>query len=649
MFKFINKIIFIISSFVICVTISSFAFASDPLTAGLGWAGLAGSGVTIGGMAGLTANQFNNVFNSQTGIDLDTYLNDPAHIDEFISFGNNTIQVDDVQYSDLWISHDFASYLQSEGFGYIIDSSINSESSGVLANGFGFIYDVPMFSVDGIIRSQSYSFTIPSRDSAPLTFNTGTSFYIHTKYNTYNRGHISIIRSESVPSSWSTCNISDNSVFIKYEGGGYYWYSNSNFRCGGPYNLDVQEFDFSYVSELIDTQPIASDEGLRVYIPTSLLPEPSGQYFIDGAGNDDLNVLISILTQAVSQGKAHSPEYEPFIITPPVPPPAPTPTPIPTPSPIPTTPIDEATIDELIQPVIDAQYETADVINQQIFDTASSINGTLNTITLYLTQQLPDVIDNQESMLDNQSSVIDSLDSIISNQETQIDNQADLLDAVEDAQTAIGQVVSAVNSNTVSVTANQGLILSALTDLQDTLDNISDDTSLADIESALSTASTAIVSAINAQNSVISSESDDIQGTITSTAGTIGGILERVRQGIESGVLTLSQAIALVRQAVSSLQDVLEGVLEAVITHPLDLMVPFLDNFTLHGGIGGILDSFKENVGIWHYVVEWLGSIMGVFTFFFGLMNSTSYYIVLPFYAMIAGAICLAFYKRFGR
>lgn len=129
----------------------------------------------------------------------------------------------------------------------------------------------------------------------------------------------------------------------------------------------------------------------------------------------------------------------------------------------------------------------------------------------------------------------------------------------------------------------------------------------------------------------IDTAGQSIEGAIDSAVGTIGGILTDIKN------------------AILSIPQYLTQILEAVITHPLDMFDAFLDAFMEHSGIGGLLDELKERLGIWHYVVEWLQCIGGVFRFFFGIMSSVAYCMVVPIYALVAGSICLAIYKRFGR
>lgn len=508
-----KKLIALLFVAVLCALFSVVAYAADPLTAGLGWAGMAGSGVTIGGMAGLTANQFNDVFNSQTGSKLDSFLNDPNNIGEFIKFGSYTKTVDDIEYSDIWISHDFASYIQSEGFGYIIDKSINSNSSGTLASGEGFFDGIPVYRVSNNLKTINYSVSESTNiGNVSIVINKDTQGKItpDVLYSNGSRNSISYYRTPPIILHWE--------LYSGYWRLYYTGWGNSIVSSGASLYIS-SPFTFNYVSTLIDTEPIDSLEGLRIWIPSSYLPEPAGQYFIDGAGNDDINILSQSITNAVNDGKGIDIVYEPEDVVPPVPPPpipvpspvptpepVPTPDPVPTPEPVPTTPIDETTLQDILQPIIDGGAGT---------------------------------------------------------------------------------------------------------------------------------------------DQIILDESHDIQSTVQETGNYLGQILEKIRELIHQGFISVLDALELIRGLLSELVITLENVLEAVITHPLDLFGAVLDG--IGNFFGGSFGDLKRHLGIWHYVVEWIASISGVFAWIFAICNYTSYYIVLPIYALVAAAICLALYKRFGR
>lgn len=160
------------------------------------------------------------------------------------------------------------------------------------------------------------------------------------------------------------------------------------------------------------------------------------------------------------------------------------------------------------------------------------------------------------------------------------------------------------------------------------------------------------VQAIDTYGQSIVEELENTQ-TVVDTAGQsiVDGLadVETAVDTVGQSVDTLTDTVEAVGEGVDSIAESMTDVIEAVQTHPLDLFDAFLDGFTSIPFVRDLFDSFKRHVGIWHYVVEWLSCIKQVFLFFFGIMSDVAYCLVVPVYALIAGSICLALYKRFGR
>lgn len=123
-------------------------------------------------------------------------------------------------------------------------------------------------------------------------------------------------------------------------------------------------------------------------------------------------------------------------------------------------------------------------------------------------------------------------------------------------------------------------------------------------------------------------------------------ILNNILQEIQS-LSPIKSTIQSIAEWLSSIHQKLEDIGRKIESHPLDLVKRLLQ--AISAAFAGLFSAVKSNLGIWHYVVEWLASIGAVFGFFFGIMSNVSYNMVLPIYAGIAGAISLALYKRFGR
>lgn len=77
---------------------------------------------------------------------------------------------------------------------------------------------------------------------------------------------------------------------------------------------------------------------------------------------------------------------------------------------------------------------------------------------------------------------------------------------------------------------------------------------------------------------------------------------------------------------------------------------------TIKDALSGIKNFFlpifallKASLGIWHYVIEWFTAISTPFQFYLNVISSGYPLITVPIYAAIAGVICIAVYRRFGR
>lgn len=116
---------------------------------------------------------------------------------------------------------------------------------------------------------------------------------------------------------------------------------------------------------------------------------------------------------------------------------------------------------------------------------------------------------------------------------------------------------------------------------------------------------------------------------------------------VNTGITSLRQILEAIRTAVASIPATLTQILEHIKQGHLDLFKGVLDAIKVV--FAPILLALKSALRLWHYVVEWVQATAPVFSTFIGFMSGTSYNMVLPIYAALAGPICIAIYKRFGR
>lgn len=137
----------------------------------------------------------------------------------------------------------------------------------------------------------------------------------------------------------------------------------------------------------------------------------------------------------------------------------------------------------------------------------------------------------------------------------------------------------------------------------------------------------------------IDSNLEDLTGTAESIDTNIGignGLLGGIKSAAESAVEFL-EGIA------EHVEELVEEVVQATET----LIAGILNQIPSVFGV--IFGPIKQASSIWHYVVEWIQSISAPMSWMWSMASGTSYNIVLPVYASLAGAVVLAFYKRFGK
>lgn len=174
------------------------------------------------------------------------------------------------------------------------------------------------------------------------------------------------------------------------------------------------------------------------------------------------------------------------------------------------------------------------------------------------------------------------------------------------------------------VTDTLGLIDQDINDVNDTIGLVGED-----IVDVIDTYGQSAIEAIDNQTDVIDTYGQSVVDS-----------LDNIDQGINAPLIGVK---AKLDSLVDSLADVGTNVLEAVKEEILG------DIAKLETVFAGVITRLRNAMSIWHYVVEWIGSIGSVFGWIIGFASNTSYYMVLPIYACIAGGIVLGVYRRFGR
>lgn len=98
---------------------------------------------------------------------------------------------------------------------------------------------------------------------------------------------------------------------------------------------------------------------------------------------------------------------------------------------------------------------------------------------------------------------------------------------------------------------------------------------------------------------------------------------------------------------IKSIGDLGDSILKDIQKGPIDIFDKGLD--LLRDIFLPFFQGLAGALGIWHYVVDWLSSISGAFSWLTTVIFGASGIIALPIYASIAGIIVISIYRRFGR
>lgn len=354
-------------------------------------------------LAALTAANITltSTVSASQGADIINFLADPLDVTysytemwddkPTIQIWDDYTTIDGVTYTDIWLSNEAASKFKTDGMDFATAYSIASNTNGTFAQGAGYVNNLPMFNVDNTIRSQTYdpvgygTFT-NSVTQTILSERDNNSYYYTIKYLRPNN-----------PASNLTSGDRNKSVewydYISYDNGSTYVnYPNAfgyNNRTSIPldgYRFISDPFDFDYVTGTIDVTPLQSDEGLMLRMPSNTVtdlkdfltdnPEfgQPGGVSIDVDLDPDimtkLDDLIDIIAPIIpiinSIGDVN------FTVN------HSEPTP-----PIPDTPIVDATVPQVVNPIINEISNYGDQITQQIpqiIDTIPTIDSICENI-----------------------------------------------------------------------------------------------------------------------------------------------------------------------------------------------------------------------------------------------------------------------------
>lgn len=206
-------------------------------------------------------------------------------IDEFmarsvIKIDKDKVTIDGVEYTDIWLSTDAAEKFRVNAFDIENAFDISSQTEGTFVSGVGKWAGIPIFSVDGIKRSQNH--IIPGEEGS-YSAGTGGTYTITGKDNERRDWFIkgyglnSEIDHKYPPVSWDYYyRVSDDgycTLYYKRDTGTTY----NTRQIGAKSYYENEPFDFDWVAGTIPVDQPLTNEGLRIRVPTQEI----NQWYVD--------------------------------------------------------------------------------------------------------------------------------------------------------------------------------------------------------------------------------------------------------------------------------------------------------------------------------------------------------------------------------
>lgn len=220
----------------------------------------------------------------------------------------DSVTIDGVEYSDVWLPHDCADKFRTNAFDFITRYNISSESVGTFVSGVGFYYGIPAFSDGTNTFTQSYYLPTGSSSVGDLTFRSSSYGANRYRWYGYYNGHYTLGNNTVFTSpvgffirNGTYCFFGDSS-----QGNPYYEYG-----ITGSCPLDSQSFSFDWVAGSVPATPLPTSDGLRLRIPSSYvsgLPQvldPSSSSY-----STDLATVVDSLVNAGTAGEVADPAFE---------------------------------------------------------------------------------------------------------------------------------------------------------------------------------------------------------------------------------------------------------------------------------------------------------------------------------------------------
>lgn len=125
-------------------------------------------------------------------------------------------------------------------------------------------------------------------------------------------------------------------------------------------------------------------------------------------------------------------------------------------------------------------------------------------------------------------------------------------------------------------------------------------------------------------------------------------VLDRALDNIRSSIGSIASSVTgTISSSLTGIQEAVNSIAGSIETADASFAQSFIDGFLDVFRIA--FDGVSSHLGIWHYVVSWIGSISSCFSWCLSAVSSAGSIFLAPIYAMFAGTVVIAVYRRFGK
>lgn len=564
--KNIKKLISILVCVVLCVSLSSSAFAELAIVTrakALIAATMLASNLVLEPVDAAIANAVANAVDPFQQVEIINNSSWQDYLDQsVIEVRPNSVTIDGVQYSDILLGSEAASSLRASGLDFVTAYNIlnNQNESVCYASGVGYVDGVPIYNINGSLRSAYYKGDVNSTFMMGDIIVSGELYNSSNYYSRFTASNGNNVRVNAGGTIFNPYNfwITTNSQFSSI-----YMHRSRTYTGGVSGNLvnppvDITPFSFDYTSGVIDA-PLADDDWLSIRVPTQYSDPDSGITYN----------IQNIVNNYPSLPQGHTINVNPVL-------------------------------NPDFQNDINLGNDLTDLVNT-ILNLLHLLKNTGGFAVNFVKHTQPDPQPDPAPVPDP-----DEIPTVAPDPDSPL--QYDTIGDTDFSflENLLRWIQSTINSFRVAVQNQLHNLLQMFSSFQLAFEN-------------------AIQSILDFFQDIL----DGIHNIYDMIADFLQDILDAI-QNIDQ-----------------ILQDLFDNILDAIEQGPVKLWRSALN--VLKTVFAPILATLKTFVGLWHYVVEWVGVILNPFLWFFNLMSGTSYNMVLPIYAGLAGFIVIAIYKRFGR